>query len=173
MEIKDIKECAEYLKDKVGIIIILLSGIILCGTTSICIFNFKLFLELSIEKILLLSCIISLPTYLMFLWLVGDKAYFKMNDIYLFCMEENILTFLLAFLVKTIFVKNMDINMDINMFIATIFAIATTINTFSSRIYLIFLPTKRTYILMLKKLRKKNPKKYQEIIDELNKEKNV
>ena len=165
MEIKDIKECAEYLKDKVGIIIILLSGIILCGTTSICIFNFKLFLELSIEKILLLSCIISLPTYLMFLWLVGDKAYFKMNDIYLFCMEENILTFLL----KTIFVKNMDIN----MFIATIFAIATTINTFSSRIYLIFLPTKRTYILMLKKLRKKNPKKYQEIIDELNKEKNV
>ncbi len=105
----------------------------------------------------------------MFLWLVGDKAYFKMNDIYLFCMEENILTFLLAFLVKTIFVKNMDIN----MFIATIFAIATTINTFSSRIYLIFLPTKRTYILMLKKLRKKNPKKYQEIIDELNKEKNV
>ena len=55
----------------------------------------------------------------------------------------------------------------------TIFAIATTINTFSSRIYLIFLPTKRTYILMLKKLRKKNPKKYQEIIDELNKEKNV
>lgn len=165
MEIKDIKECAEYLKDKVGIIIILLSGIILCGTTSICIFNFKLFLELSIEKILLLSCIISLPTYLMFLWLVGDKAYFKMNDIYLFCMEENILTFL----VKTIFVKNMDIN----MFIATIFAIATTINTFSSRIYLIFLPTKRTYILMLKKLRKKNPKKYQEIIDELNKEKNV
>ena len=39
MEIKDIKECAEYLKDKVGIIIILLSGIILCGTTSICIFN--------------------------------------------------------------------------------------------------------------------------------------
>ena len=96
MEIKDIKECAEYLKDKVGIIIILLSGIILCGTTSICIFNFKLFLELSIEKILLLSCIISLPTYLMFLWLVGDKAYFKMNDIYLFCMEENILTFLLS-----------------------------------------------------------------------------
>ena len=169
MEINDIKECAEYLKDKVGIIIILLSGIILCGTTSICIFNFKLFLDLSIEKILLLSCIISLPTYLMFLWLVGDKTYFKMNDIYLFCMEENILTFLLAFLVKTIFVKNMDIN----MFIATIFAIATTINRFSSRIYLIFLPTKRTYILMLKKLRKKNPKKYQEIIDELNKEKNV
>ena len=59
------------------------------------------------------------------------------------------------------------------MFIATIFVIATTINTFSSRIYLIFLPTKRTYILMLKKLRKKNSEKYQEIIDELNKEKNV
>ena len=79
MKLDQIKECVDYFKDKIGITLVVVTGILFCGIATICCYDFTLFEQMSLNRLFLLSMLIPLPTYLWFIFMEAEELFGEEN----------------------------------------------------------------------------------------------
>lgn len=160
---EEIKEGVDYFKGRVGITLVIISGIIACGMGTICCYKFSLFEKMPIDRLILLSAIISLPTFLWFIfWEANDLLSTAENEVYLFCLEENTLTFLVVLCLK-MFVPQLTIR----TFAVLLFIVASITVPIARKLPVLFVKRKKSYEIFLKQCKRKYPELYEYIINKI------
>lgn len=166
MKLDQIKECVDYFKDKIGITLVVVTGILFCGIATICCYDFTLFEQMSLNRLFLLSMLIPLPTYLWFIFMEAEELFGEENEVYLFCMEENVLAFLFTLILK-MFVSQMTVH----HFVVILFIMTNVVLHIARRKPILFVRRKKSYEIFLKMCKKNYPDLYEDIKKKIIQEK--
>ena len=157
---------ADYFKDKIGITLVVVTGILFCGIATICCYDFTLFEQMSLNRLFLLSMLIPLPTYLWFIFMEAEELFGEENEVYLFCMEENVLAFLFTLILK-MFVPQMTVH----HFVVILFIMTNVVLHIARRKPILFVRRKKSYEIFLKMCKKNYPDLYEDIKKKIIQEK--
>lgn len=167
MDFSEIKEAIEYGKDKVGTILVIITGLFVPGILTIYLFWRDLFVEIDILKLLILAVSISIPSFMIVLffsgiWHTGNHD----NNYILEGLGINIIVFGLAIYFKILCPE--VINMKI--FVQIVCSGAVLIDNAIHLLLKCIFSEKRIKAVVeksLAKLKKENPEKYEELIKKI------